>query len=73
MLFFIKLIKVRRSDVPKHNGALLAISQSGETKDVYRAVRTGEEMGVPCISVVNSVGSLIARTTGLGVYINAGR
>ena len=49
------------------------MSQSGETKDVHRAVKLGEEQGVPCISVVNSVGSLIARTTGLGVYLNAGR
>lgn len=65
--------QVRRSDIPKHNGALLAVSQSGETKDVHRAVRVGDEFGVPCISVVNSVGSLIARTTGLGVYLNAGR
>ena len=54
-------------------GALLAVSQSGETKDVHRAVKIGEEMGVPCISVVNVVGSLIARATGLGVYLNAGR
>lgn len=49
------------------------MSQSGETKDVHRAVKIGEEMSVPCISVVNTVGSLIARTTGLGVYLNAGR
>jgi glutamine---fructose-6-phosphate transaminase (isomerizing) len=49
------------------------VSQSGETKDVHRAVKLGEEQSVPCISVVNSVGSLIARTTGLGVYLNAGR
>lgn len=52
---------------------MLVISQSGETKDVHRAVKIGESMGTPCISVVNSVGSLIARTTGLGVYLNAGR
>ena len=45
----------------------------GETKDVHRAVKLGEEKGVPCISVVNVVGSLIARATGLGVYLNAGR
>jgi len=64
---------VRRSDIPKRFGALLAVSQSGETKDVHRAVKIGEEMGVPCISVVNVVGSLIARSTGLGVYLNAGR
>ena len=30
-------------------------------------------MGVPRISVVNAVGSLIARSTGVGVYLNAGR
>ena len=65
--------EVRRSDIPRKAGALLAVSQSGETKDVHRAVKIGEEAGVPCISVVNVVGSLIARATGLGVYLNAGR
>ena len=66
--------QVRRSDIPRRTGGLLAISQSGETKDVVRAVRIGEEMeGVQVISVVNAVGSLIARITGLGVYLNAGR
>ena len=67
--------EIRRSDVPKKDGGLLAVSQSGETKDVIRAVRIGQETeGVRgVISVVNVVGSLIARTTGLGVYLNAGR
>lgn len=65
--------QVRRTDIPRSHGGLLAISQSGETKDVQRAVKIGEERDVPCISVVNVVGSLIARTTGLGVYLNAGR
>jgi glucosamine--fructose-6-phosphate aminotransferase (isomerizing) len=65
--------EVRRSDIPKRGGALLAVSQSGETKDVHRAVKIGEEFGVPRISVVNVVGSLIARSTGVGVYLNAGR
>lgn len=65
---------MRRNDLPKPaGGGLLAVSQSGETKDVHRAVKLGEEKGLPCISVVNTVGSLIARTTGLGVYLNAGR
>lgn len=49
------------------------MSQSGETKDVHRAVKIGEECEIPCLSVVNVVGSLIARTTGMGVYLNAGR
>lgn len=65
--------EVRRSDIPRKAGGLLAVSQSGETKDVHRAVKIGEKSGVPCISVVNVVGSLIARTTGCGVYLNAGR
>ena len=64
---------MRRSDIPHKDGGLIAVSQSGETKDVFRAVKLAEEQSVPCISVVNSVGSLIARTTGLGVYLNAGR
>lgn len=65
--------EVRRNDIPKHHSAVIAVSQSGETKDVHRAIKLGEEVGVPCISVVNAVGSLIARTTSLGVYLNAGR
>mmetsp|Transcript_24596 Transcript_24596/g.22355 ORF Transcript_24596/g.22355 Transcript_24596/m.22355 type:complete len:685 (-) Transcript_24596:55-2109(-) len=65
--------EVRRSEIPNKFGGLLAISQSGETKDVHRAVKTAEEKGVPCMSIVNVVGSHIARTTGLGVYLNAGR
>lgn len=65
--------EVRRSETPNRNGGVLAVSQSGETKDVHRAVKVAEEKGVPCISVVNVVGSLISRTTGLGVYLNAGR
>jgi len=56
-----------------HDGGLLVISQSGETKDVHRALCMAQEQGLPCISVVNAVGSLIARTTGCGIYLNAGR
>jgi glucosamine--fructose-6-phosphate aminotransferase (isomerizing) len=52
---------------------LIVVSQSGETKDVVRVVNTALEKGVTCLSVVNTVGSLIARTTKLGVYCNAGR
>ena len=62
---------------PQHfaseGAGLLVISQSGETKDVHRAVIMAQELGVPVFSVVNAVGSLIARTTQCGVYLNAGR
>lgn len=51
---------------------ILVISQSGETKDVHRALVRAQERGVPAFSVVNRVRSLIARTTNCGVYLNAG-
>ena len=52
---------------------LIVVSQSGETKDVARVVTSAMDKGVTTMSVVNAVGSLIARTTKLGVYCNAGR
>jgi glutamine---fructose-6-phosphate transaminase (isomerizing) len=57
----------------RQGAGLLVISQSGETKDVHRAVVMAQEHHVPVFSVVNAVGSLIARTTQCGVYLNAGR
>jgi len=61
-----------RCDNPKNTG-LLVISQSGETKDVHRVVKTAMQNDITVMSVINSVGSLIARTTQVGVYCNAGR
>ncbi len=61
-----------RCDNPKNTG-LLVISQSGETKDVHRVVKTAMQNDITVMSVINSVGSLIARTTQMGVYCNAGR
>lgn len=61
----------KRSD-PRETG-LIVVSQSGETKDVHRVVKAAMQNDVTVMSVVNAVGSLIARTTGLGVYCNAGR
>jgi glucosamine--fructose-6-phosphate aminotransferase (isomerizing) len=58
---------------PANNAGLLVISQSGETKDAHRALQIAEDLNVPTFSVVNAVGSLIARTTKCGVYLNAGR
>ena len=52
---------------------IIVVSQSGETKDVVRVVNTAMDSGIIVLSVVNAVGSLIARTTTLGVYCNAGR
>jgi glucosamine--fructose-6-phosphate aminotransferase (isomerizing) len=55
------------------NGGLLAITQSGETLDVMRSLEVAEACGMTRFSIVNAVGSLVARTTKCGVYTNAGR
>lgn len=60
-------------DFPPAHGGLLALSQSGETKDVHRALLLAAELGVPVFSIVNKVRSMIARFTNCGVYVNAGR
>jgi glucosamine--fructose-6-phosphate aminotransferase (isomerizing) len=70
--------EVEPSDFPQNpnaasRSAFLVVSQSGETKDVARVVQAAQEKDVTVLSVVNSVGSLIARMTKLGVYCNAGR
>ena len=59
--------------LPHSSSGMLVLSQSGETKDVHRALLLAEETGIPTFSIVNVVRSLIARTTNCGVYLNAGR
>jgi glucosamine--fructose-6-phosphate aminotransferase (isomerizing) len=71
--FVLDAAEIRRSDISVKNGCVIAVSQSGETKDVVRAVKEAQNKGVPVLSVVNQVGSHVARMTGLGVYLNAGR
>jgi glutamine---fructose-6-phosphate transaminase (isomerizing) len=58
---------------PLRDTGLIVVSQSGETKDVVRVVKQAMDMDITTMSVVNAVGSLIARTTKMGVYCNAGR
>lgn len=47
--------------LPRSGAGVCLISQSGETKDVHRVLNLTEEQDVPRFSVVNAVGSLIAR------------
>lgn len=63
--------EIESDDFPSKSG-LLVISQSGETLDVVRALGVAERLSVPSFSVVNKVGSLIAKSTSCGVYVNAG-
>ncbi|MDR3571624.1 MAG: glutamine--fructose-6-phosphate transaminase (isomerizing) [Candidatus Pacebacteria bacterium] len=51
---------------------LLAVSQSGETLDTLEAIREGKRRGALTLSIVNTVGSTIARETDAGVYNHAG-
>src|SRR3990172_7042752 len=67
-----------KSDHPKktrrYDGTgLLVLSQSGETKDVHRAMELVQDYDIPIFSIVNVVESLIARQALCGVYLNAGR
>lgn len=62
-------------DIPKpyNDVGVLVLSQSGETKDVHRAMDIAKANGIFVFSIVNVVGSLIAHESSCGVYLNAGR
>jgi len=61
-----------RKPVVNERTAVLAISQSGETLDTLEAVREGKRHGALTLSIVNTVGSTIARETDAGVFNHAG-
>jgi len=61
-------------DIPKvGSSALIFLSQSGETKDLYRCIEIGKDNDLFMIGVVNTVDSLIAREVDCGCYLHAGR
>lgn len=59
--------------VPRHGAGVIAISQSGETRDVIIPVERLVAQHVPCLSIVNDIGSQLSRLTKCGVYLNAGK
>lgn len=62
------------ADVPvEGKTGFVLLSQSGETKDLHRCIEVIRRMDSPIISIVNVVGSLIARESDCGIYLNAGR
>ena len=62
------------SDIPKKgNTALILLSQSGETRDLYRCINVSKINNNITIGIVNVVDSLIAREVDCGIYCNAGR
>lgn len=56
----------------EENTLYVVLSQSGETKDVHRAMEIIKKNNGEVISIVNVPESLIAREAMCGVYINAG-
>lgn len=55
------------------NTAILFLSQSGETRDLYNCIEIAERKNCFKIGVINSVDSLIAKEMDCGCYLNAGR
>ncbi len=53
-------------------GAILAVSQSGETADTLLAVKEAKRKGVLSLGIVNVIASSIARETDAGVYNHIG-
>jgi glucosamine--fructose-6-phosphate aminotransferase (isomerizing) len=61
-----------RDPVLDERSLVIAISQSGETADTLAAIREAKEKGARVVTLVNVVGSTIARESDCGVYIHAG-
>ncbi len=60
------------SDSIDRNTVVVAISQSGETADVLEGVKRAKENGAAIFSVVNVVGSSLARMSDKVIYLNCG-
>ena len=58
---------------PQGKTAIILISQSGETLDLYRCIDIGRNSNCLMIGIVNVVDSMIAREVDCGCYLNAGR
>ncbi|MBU6411149.1 MAG: isomerizing glutamine--fructose-6-phosphate transaminase, partial [Verrucomicrobia bacterium] len=56
----------------EQNTILLVLSQSGETADTLAALREAKRRGHRVLSIVNVVGSAIAREADGGIYMHAG-
>ena len=60
------------SDSIDKNTVVIAVSQSGETSDVIQGVKRAKEAGATIFSLVNMVGSSLARMSARTVYLNCG-
>lgn len=63
-----------QKDIPLiGNTAILFLSQSGETKDLFDCIEIANQNNCFKIGVINAVDSLIAKEMDCGCYLNAGR
>ncbi len=60
------------SDSVDKNTLVIAVSQSGETADVVEGVKKAKANGATIFSLVNMVGSSIARMSDRVIYLNCG-
>jgi len=60
-------------DIPTGRTVFVLLSQSGETKDLHRCLPLIRSADHSVLSIVNVVGSLLAREADCGIYLNAGR
>jgi len=61
-----------RNPIISKDQLTISVSQSGETADTLAALRMAREQGSHTLSIVNAVGSSIARDSDDVLYINAG-
>lgn len=64
-------LRYRSFHVPDNTIAMI-VSQSGETADTLACMKELQRRGVPCLGVVNAVGSTIAREVDGGIYVHVG-
>ncbi len=59
-------------DLMDRDTVVIAISQSGETADLLKAVSDARGRGAKVLSIVNSVGSTLSRKSSVNLYLNCG-
>jgi glucosamine--fructose-6-phosphate aminotransferase (isomerizing) len=60
-------------DIPKGHTVFILISQSGETRDLYRCIEIAKKRMIKTIGIINVEDSLIAREVDSVVYCKAGK
>ena len=62
------------NDIPKKGiTAIILVSQSGETMDLYKCLEIAKKKNIITIGITNVVDSLISREVNSGIYLNIGR